>query len=105
MSEMKKILVTQSYMPPFEEYMEMIRPLWESHWLTNMGDYHKRLEQELKEYLKVPQVSLMVNGHMALELGLQSLNLPKGGEIITTPVYIHLYHACNYTQWLCSCFL
>lgn len=94
MSETKKILVTQSYMPPFEEYMEMIRPLWESHWLTNMGDYHKRLEQELKEYLKVPQVSLMVNGHMALELGLQSLNLPRGGEIITTPfTFISTTHA------------
>lgn len=33
----EKILVTQSSMPPFEEYMEMIKPLWESHWLTNMG--------------------------------------------------------------------
>ena len=34
-----KVLVTRSSMPPFEEYVEMIRPLWESHWLTNMGTY------------------------------------------------------------------
>ena len=93
-TENEKILVTQSSMPPFEEYVEMIRPLWESHWLTNMGDYHKRLENELKEYLKVNQVSLMVNGHMALELALQSLNLPKGGEVITTPfTFISTTHA------------
>lgn len=33
----KKILVTRSSMPSFEEYCEEIRPLWETHWLTNRG--------------------------------------------------------------------
>ena len=28
-----KILVTRSSMPPYEEYIEAIKPLWESHWL------------------------------------------------------------------------
>ena len=51
--EDKKIMVTRSSMPDFEEYVEMIKPLWKSHWLTNMGDYHKKLEGKLKEYLKV----------------------------------------------------
>ena len=90
----EKVLVTQSSMPPFEEYVEMLKPLWKSHWLTNMGDYHKQLEEELKGYLKVPEVSLTVNGHMALELALQSLNLPRGGEVITTPfTFISTTHA------------
>ena len=40
----KKILVTRSSMPSYEEYCEMIKPLWESHWLTNMGEYHRSLE-------------------------------------------------------------
>ena len=40
-------------MPPYEEYIEAIKPLWESHWLTNMGEYHKQLEEELKDYLDV----------------------------------------------------
>lgn len=31
------ILVTQSSMPPIEEYIEEIKPMFESHWLTNMG--------------------------------------------------------------------
>ena len=48
-----KILVTQSSMPPFEEYVEMIKPLWNSHWLTNMGIYHKQLEKKLMEYFGV----------------------------------------------------
>ena len=38
-------------MPPFEEYCEEIRELWDSHWLTNMGSKHQQLERELKQFL------------------------------------------------------
>lgn len=90
----KEILVTRSSMPPYEEYIEAIRPLWDSHWITNMGIYHKELEKELKEYLKVPEVSLMVNGHMALELTIQAMGFPAGSEVITTPfTFISTTHA------------
>jgi dTDP-4-amino-4,6-dideoxygalactose transaminase len=81
-------------MPPYEEYIEAIKPLWDSHWLTNMGAYHRQLEQELKEYLDVPGLSLMVNGHMALELAIQSFDFPEGSEVITTPfTFISTTHA------------
>ena len=79
-----KILVTQSSMPPFEEYVEMIKPLWNSHWLTNMGIYHKQLEKKLMEYLGVEYLSLMVNGHMALELAIQSNSLSFSFIVIST---------------------
>lgn len=77
------IRVTRSSMPPFEEYAGLIRKLWDSHWLTNMGDFHQQLERELKEYLMAPNLSLFVNGHTALEMALQACNL--SGEVITTP--------------------
>lgn len=80
---MDKILVTRSSMPPIEEYIEEIKELWDSHWLTNMGEKHKQLEAELKEYLNVEGISLFTNGHMALELAIQAMNL--SGEVITTP--------------------
>lgn len=90
----KKILVTKSSMPPYEEYIEAIRPLWDSHWLTNMGTYHQQLEEQLKEYLDVQELSLMVNGHMALELAIQAFGFPEGGEVITTPfTFISTTHA------------
>lgn len=90
----KKVFVTRSSMPPFEEYVEAIRPLWESHILSNMGIYHKQLENKLKEYLNVPGFSLMVNGHMALELTLQVFGFPEGSEVITTPfTFISTTHA------------
>ena len=82
---MDKILVTRSSIPPLEEYVEEIKPLWESHWLTNMGEKHKALQAELKKYLEVPEIELFTNGHMALEMALQALELPEGGEVITTP--------------------
>lgn len=89
-----KIYVTQPSMPSYEEYIEAIKPLWDSHWLTNMGIYHKQLEKELKDYLEVDYVSLMVNGHMALELAIQAFDFPKGSEIITTPfTFISTTHA------------
>ena len=89
-----KILVTRSSMPSYEEYIEAIRPLWDSHWLTNMGAYHRQLEEKLREYLKVPALSLMVNGHMALELCIQAMGFPKGSEVITTPfTFISTTHA------------
>lgn len=89
-----KIFVTRSSMPEYETYVAAIKPLWESHWLTNMGTYHKQLEEELKEYLDVPELSLMVNGHMALELAIQSFGFPEGAEVITTPfTFISTTHA------------
>ena len=90
----EKIFVTRSSMPPYEEYIEAIKPLWESHWLTNMGKYHQELEKELAEYLMVPEVSLVVNGHMALELAIQSFEFTEGSEVITTPfTFISTTHA------------
>lgn len=89
-----KILVTQSSMPPMEEYVEKIKTLWDTHWLTNMGTLHKELEYKLKEYLEVKEISLMVNGHMALELAIAAMRFPRGGEVITTPfTFISTTHA------------
>ena len=70
-------------MPPFEEYIEEIRDLWDTSWITNMGAKHAELEEALKSVLGVPAVSLMSNGHMALELCLAAMHLE--GEVITTP--------------------
>ncbi len=93
-NDISKILVTRSSMPLYEEYIKAIKPLWDSHWLTNMGKYHLELEEKLRQYLKVTQLSLMVNGHMALELAIQAMEFPEGAEVITTPfTFISTTHA------------
>lgn len=78
-----RILVTSATLPEYDEYIEEIKSIWETHWLTNMGAKHKELEAKLSEYLKVDSISLFSNGHMALELLLQALDIK--GEVITTP--------------------
>lgn len=77
------INVTRSSMPPFEEYCEEIKDIWESRWLTNNGVKHRELEAKLCEYLKVDNTTLFVNGHMALEMVIAAMGLT--GEVITTP--------------------
>lgn len=79
------INVTHSSMPKMEEYFEEIKELWDTHWLTNMGVKHKKLQTELESYLDVPHVTLYTNGHLALENAIAMFNLPVGSEVITTP--------------------
>ncbi len=72
-------------MPTFEEYCEEIKDIWDSRWLTNMGNKHRTLQRDLEKYLGVPHLTLYTNGHLALENIIAALNLPKGSEVITTP--------------------
>ena len=78
-----RINVTKSSMPAKEEYLKEIESIWDTHILTNMGPKHAQLQKELKDYLQTENVELLTNGHMALELSLQAMNLQ--GEVITTP--------------------
>jgi dTDP-4-amino-4,6-dideoxygalactose transaminase len=80
---MNPINVTRSSMPPFEEYCEEIKELWDSHWLTNMGIKHRTLEAQLKAYMDTPNIRLFTNGHLALEAAIAAMELT--GEVITTP--------------------
>lgn len=90
----EKVFVTKAVLPDFEEYVNSIKPLWDSHCITNMGTYHNLLEERLKYYLGASNLSLTVNGHMALELVIQAMNFPEGSEIITTPfTFISTTHA------------
>lgn len=79
------INVTRSSMPLYEEYCEEIKEIWDTHWLTNMGVKHKKLQAELENYLDIPHAILYTNGHLALENIIAAMNFPKGSEVITTP--------------------
>lgn len=77
------IQVTSSSMPELNEYIDEIKDLWDSRWLTNTGSKHIRLEAELEQYLDTSNVTLFTNGHLALEYTIAALQLT--GEVITTP--------------------
>lgn len=86
------IYVTYSSMPTIDEYFNEIRCVWDTHILTNMGEKHQALQRELCNFLGVDKLELFTNGHMALELALQALDL--SGEVITTPfTFVSTTHA------------
>jgi len=78
------VFVTRPAMPPFEQFSDRVRSLWETGWLTNQGQLHGELEKRLESYLAVENLSLFCNGTIALLVALQSLRI-NGGEVITTP--------------------
>lgn len=94
------IYVTRSSMPTLPDFIEEIKPMFESHMLTNMGPVYKKFQSQLISYLGVQELSLFVNGHLALEMAIQALGLTKrgeevgGGEVITTPfTFVSTTHA------------
>ena len=77
------INVTQTYLPPQEEYQSILKRAWDNKWLTNRGELVKELEEKLKTYLQVSNLTLTTNGTLPIQMAIKVLGLK--GEIITTP--------------------
>lgn len=94
----KQITVTSPLLPDLDEFNVLLKEIWDSKWITNNGSFHKRLEQELCEYLKVPYISLFTNGTLPLLTALQALRIT--GEVITTP---YSFVATTHSIWWNGC--
>lgn len=79
------IYITNPLMPKVKDFITLVKEIFKSKWLTNMGKYHNEFEAELKNVLNVKNASLFNNGTIALLTALKALNLPLGSEVITTP--------------------
>ena len=90
----KKVYVTQPFLPPLDDFVSLLKEIWESKWLTNNGPFHQQLEKELTEFLGVPYISLFANGTLALVTALQVLRIT--GEVITTP---YSFVATSHSLW------
>jgi dTDP-4-amino-4,6-dideoxygalactose transaminase len=77
------INVTQTYLPPIEEYQAFIQRAFDRQWLTNRGELVLELEDILKGYLSVSNILLTNNGTVPLQIALKLLG--NQGDIITTP--------------------
>ncbi len=77
------IKVTKTFFPPIEEYNAQVARIWKNQWLTNRGELVLELEQKLKDYLKVSNITITNNGTIPLQIALKILG--NQGEIITTP--------------------
>ena len=75
--------VTKSVLPPLEKYVEYLRRIWTTRWLTNDGEFVQLLGKRLEEYLGVKNLVLVSNGTLALQIALEAFDIK--GEVITTP--------------------
>ena len=92
------ITVTSPLLPDLGEFNEMLKDIWASKWITNMGQFHKQLEKALADYLHVPYVCLFTNGTLPLMTALQALRIT--GEVITTP---YSFVATTHSIWWNGC--
>lgn len=77
------INVTKPFLPPIDDYIDLVKGIYKRNWLTNNGPLVNELELKLKEYLNVPHLLYLNNGTIALQIAIKALELK--GEIITTP--------------------
>jgi dTDP-4-amino-4,6-dideoxygalactose transaminase len=94
----KVITVTSPLLPRLDEFSKLLKEIWESKWITNMGQFHQQLEKALAEYLHVPYVCLFTNGTLPLMTALQALRVT--GEVITTP---YSFVATTHSIWWNGC--
>jgi dTDP-4-amino-4,6-dideoxygalactose transaminase len=89
----RPIQVTEPYLPPFEEYVEILKGIWDRNWLTNQGPLVQEFEQNLQAYhqLSMP-VHCVTNGALGLQIALKALGVK--GEVITTPFSYVATTAC-----------
>ena len=77
------IPVTRPFLPPIEEYNELIAGIFQREWLTNNGPLVNDLELKIKRHLGINHLLFVGNGTIALQLAIKALGLK--GKIITTP--------------------
>ena len=88
------ITVTSPLFPSLEDFIPLLKDIWDRKWLTNNGHYHQELEKALAEYLGVKYLSLFTNGTLPLITALQAMRVT--GEVITTP---YSFVATTHSIW------
>jgi dTDP-4-amino-4,6-dideoxygalactose transaminase len=77
------IYVTRPMLPPLDEYVGLLREIWHSQWLTNLGPKHSALQKVLSDLFKTKNITLFNNGTTALFTACRAFRLT--GDVITTP--------------------
>jgi dTDP-4-amino-4,6-dideoxygalactose transaminase len=91
------IHVTRPFLPAFDEFTERLKEIWASRWLTNNGPIVRRFTAALSRRLGTENLALFSNGTLALQIGLQALNV--AGEVITTPfTFVATTHALYWNR-------
>jgi len=90
------VYVTRPRLPDHAVFSELTARIFENKWLTNDGEFVRRLERELQQRLQTGFCATVCNGTVGLLIALRSLDLR--GEVITTPfTFPATVHAIEYS--------
>lgn len=81
--ENKPIYVTAPSLAPLDEYVELLKGIWERGILTHNGPLVQQFENDLCKKLNLKNFVAVSNGTIAIQMAIKALELK--GEIITTP--------------------
>jgi dTDP-4-amino-4,6-dideoxygalactose transaminase len=79
----KSIYVTQPSLAPLEEYVTLLKGVWERGILTHNGPLVQQLEKDICNTVGISNFVSVSNGTIAIQMAIKALELK--GEIITTP--------------------
>ena len=77
------VYVTMPSLAPLEEYVELLKGVWERGILTHNGPLVQKFENDVCEKLGLNNFVAVSNGTIAIQMAIKALELK--GEIITTP--------------------
>ena len=81
----KPIYVTMPTLAPLAEVDAYMEKIWASGVMTHNGPLVQQFERDFSSWAGINKVVAVCNGTLAIQLAIRALDLPKGGEIITTP--------------------
>jgi len=76
------IPIMRPELPPLEDYVALLRRVWETRMLSNFATFAQLFEQRAQAQLGTPRVRAVVNGDVGLVLALAALDLPAGAEAV-----------------------
>ncbi len=77
------IEINRPFLPPQEEYLQLLSEAWDRGWLTNQGPIAESLEAKLADHLGIDHMALVSNGTVAIQMAIKLLGVK--GKVITTP--------------------
>jgi dTDP-4-amino-4,6-dideoxygalactose transaminase len=88
----KPITAARPALPSLEEFQRGLEGIWDRAWLTNNGPLVEQFRDKLVEFCGTKNLSLFVNGTLALQIALQGMGIT--GDVITAPyTFVATTHA------------
>lgn len=74
--------IARPSLPPLEEYVGLLREVWQSRMLSNFGPMARRFEEGAQAQTGNPLCRAVASADVGLVLALAALDLPEGGECL-----------------------